>query len=168
MSMEDIELKPIPQPGTTFFLSPESLGNWLDPKNPKELHELGGISVLAKKLYTNLERGLSTIPNGATAIDMNISKTSLNEKPLLTDADPLAARKAFYGVNVLPPPVSKTIFQFIWEALHDKMLIVLMVAAVIEMAIGIYKVVARRDFAAIIDGIAIVLAGKSYMMTFMG
>jgi Ca2+-transporting ATPase len=156
--MEDIELKTIQTSG--FSLSPQTLGHWLDPKNPKELHELGGIAVLAKKLYTSLERGLTSIPNGATGIDMNISKLSLNEKPLLGDGDPFTARKAFYGINVLPPPVSKTIFQFIKEALHDKMLIVLIIAAVIEVAIGIYKLVAKKDVTAIIDGIAIVLAGK--------
>ena len=69
-------------------------------------------------------------------------------------------RRAFYGTNALPEPVSKTLLQFMWEALQDKTLIVLIVAAVVEMSIGIYKFMSKNDSLALLDGGAIIVAGK--------
>lgn len=65
-----------------------------------------------------------------------------------------------YGSNKLPEPVSKSLLSFIWEALHDKTLIVLMVAAAFELGIGIYEgfFSATMDKLALIDGGAIVVA----------
>ncbi|KAH6575095.1 calcium-translocating P-type ATPase, PMCA-type [Batrachochytrium salamandrivorans] len=121
-----------------FSLTPEKILDLLDPKNPELYLEWGRATGLEKTLITDLKKGLS-----------------LND-------DTLEDRKVFYGSNALPEPASRTIFSFMWEALQDKILIVLCAAAVIEMAIGIYKFafapVGKRDKFGLIDGAAIVVA----------
>lgn len=117
-------------------LGPDKLLELVDPKNPALLVELGGPHGLAEKLHSNLERGLS------------------NKEEIL------AEQKKVYGDNILPEPVSHTLLEFVWEALQDKTLIVLMVAAAVEVAIGIFKIVSKNDALALIDGGAIVCASK--------
>ncbi|KAK6095579.1 plasma membrane calcium, variant 2 [Batrachochytrium dendrobatidis] len=121
-----------------FSLTPERILDLLDPKNPDLYLELGRSVGLEKSLLTDLKQGIS-------------SNVSTHEE-----------RKEFYGSNSLPEAASRTIFQFMWDALQDKTLIVLCCAAVIEMAIGVYKFefapIEKRDKFALIDGAAIVAA----------
>lgn len=114
-----------------FDLSPEQLLSLMDPKNPKYLSELGGAGGLALKLATNVETGL---------------------------AGDHKKRREFYGSNTLPEPISFSFLQFVWEALQDRTLNVLMVAAVVEVAIGLYKTIMDGEKTAIIDGAAIFAA----------
>ena len=120
-------------------LGPDKLLELVDPKNPALLAELGGPQGLAEKLHSSLERGLSN------------KQETLDEQ------------KKVYGDNTLPEPVSHTLLEFVWEALQDKTLIVLMVAAATEIVIGIYKMVSSNDTLALIDGGAIVVASKFYL-----
>jgi Ca2+-transporting ATPase len=115
-------------------LTIEKLLDLVDPKNPPLLKKLGGPEELAKKLGSNIEKGLSS-----SQFDKQIEK---------------------YGTNKLPEAVLKTFLQFVWEAAQDKTLMVLMVAAALEIGIGIYKqwFAAKRDSLALIDGGAIVIA----------
>ncbi len=117
----------------------EKLIDLVDPKNPALLKELGGPSGLAEKLHSNIEKGLS------------------NNNQILEE------QKRIYGDNKLPEPISHTLLEFVWEALKDQTLIVLMVAAAIEVAIGIYEIVGpSRDPLALIDGAAIICASKTF------
>ena len=116
--------------------STEKLLELFDPKNPELLKELGGAKGLAEKLHSCLESGLGS------------SEKVLEEQ------------KQIYGDNILPEPVSHTLLEFVWEALQDRTLIVLMVAGAVEMAIGIYKIVSTSDALALIDGGAIICASK--------
>jgi Ca2+-transporting ATPase len=54
----------------------------------------------------------------------------------LTDYD---QRKEQFGLNVLPVKKPKSFFRLAWEALHDKVLILLSCAAVISLALGLYE-----------------------------
>jgi Ca2+-transporting ATPase len=76
------------------------------------------------------------------------------------DKDQVEKQKVVFGTNALPEAVSKHFLEFVWEALHDKTLIVLMFAAALEIGIGIYKqfFAVERDELALIDGGAILIA----------
>ncbi|KAJ2648992.1 plasma membrane calcium [Coemansia sp. RSA 1250] len=56
-----------------------------------------------------------------------------------TDRKLYADRVERYGVNILPPAKSQSFLSLVWDALHDKMLILLIVAAIVSLAIGIYQ-----------------------------
>lgn len=56
-----------------------------------------------------------------------------------------------YGTNELPEAESISFLGFVWEALKDRTLIVLMFAAAIEVGIGIYKIVEYQDVFSIFD-----------------
>ncbi|KAI8922946.1 hypothetical protein BC831DRAFT_514668 [Entophlyctis helioformis] len=143
-----------------FELGPERLLELIDPKNPALLQELGGIEGLAKALKSDLTTGLSD-PLSGQADQGHESKTK-------TDghhgqfSDGFDDRRRFYGSNALPEPIQSTIFQLMWEALQDHTLLVLIVAAVVEMSIGVYKFrfapEGKRDDLALIDGAAIIIA----------
>lgn len=121
----------------SFALTTSKLLDLIDPKNPAYLGELGGAAGLAAKLRSSLQTGLV--------------------------ADDMAERTAFYGSNALPQPVSLSFLEFVWEALQDGTLNVLMVAAVVEVAIGIYKTVSLGEETALIDGAAIFGASGSLL-----
>lgn len=76
------------------------------------------------------------------------------------DPKDIASLRSRFGSNKLPEPVSKNFLEFVWEALKDKTLIVLMFAAALEISIGIYKswFAPQKDQLALIDGGAILVA----------
>ncbi|KAH6563608.1 hypothetical protein BASA60_010655 [Batrachochytrium salamandrivorans] len=122
----------------SFSLGPERILDLLDPKNPALYLELGRSTGLAKALASDLKNGIAKEPEAHKD------------------------RLSYYGTNALPEPASKNIFQFMWDALHDKTLLVLCVAATVEMAIGVYKFrfapEGKRDNLGLVDGAAIVAA----------
>jgi len=134
--MDTIEIEKIAKSRITI----EKLLELVDPKNPALLKELGGASGLAEKLHSNIEKGLSN------------------------DIQILEEQKKIYGDNKLPEPITHTLWEFVWEALKDKTLIVLMGAAAFEGGIGIYKILSKNDNLALIDGAAIIGAGKKFAM----
>lgn len=86
-----------------------------DPKSLAKLHELGGIKQLAKHLGTSLHSGLTNLH---ASQDARIKK---------------------FGHNMLPSKVGKSFFRLCYEAMKDKVLILLSVAAVISLALGLYE-----------------------------
>lgn len=98
---------------TGFPLSPEDLSALHDPKSLRKLHELGGIDHLARNLQTDVSSGLSD-----------------------SDRD---ERTTKYGTNVLQTKAIKSFFRLCAEAMKDKVLILLTVAAVISLALGLYE-----------------------------
>ncbi|WOK91558.1 hypothetical protein Cni_G00249 [Canna indica] len=78
-----------------------------------ELHRLGGAAGLVDKLASNAEKGI----NG--------------------DEDDLHARKAAYGSNTYPKAKPKGFFRFVYEALNDLFIIILLACAVVSLAFGI-------------------------------
>ncbi|KAA1073937.1 hypothetical protein PGTUg99_024978 [Puccinia graminis f. sp. tritici] len=97
-----------------FKINTTQLTKLIDPKSIKSLSDLGGPQQLSILLQTDLDRGLN-----------NLQETLPN-------------RTAQFGTNILPEKPTKTIFQLIWLALQDKVLIILIIAAVISLALGLY------------------------------
>ncbi|KAJ3258248.1 Calcium-transporting ATPase 10, plasma membrane-type [Boothiomyces macroporosus] len=118
---------------TSHSLSTEELTKLVDPKNPTLLKELGGIEGVAQKLGTDLTTGLTLIDK---------------------------ARTDFYGTNALPEVIPTTFLEFIWQALQDKTLVILMIAAAVELGVGVYKsfFAADKEKLALLDGATILVA----------
>merc|ERR1719354_225979 len=115
-------------------LTPDKLLDLVDPKSPSLLQELGGVSGLAEKLNSSCEKGLV---NPKEAVEI---------------------QKTTFGANVLPEPISVTFLEFVIEATRDKTLIILMIAAVAEICIGIWKSVSEQEYIKLVEGSAIVIA----------
>lgn len=54
-----------------------------------------------------------------------------------TDTNDMRERAIRYGVNDLPRKKSKAFIDFIWQALHDRLLIVLIICALITIIISL-------------------------------
>jgi magnesium-transporting ATPase (P-type) len=97
-----------------FKINTAQLTKLIDPKSIKSLSDVGGPEQLSILLQTDLDRGLN-----------NLQETLPN-------------RTAQFGTNILPEKPTKSIFQLIWLALQDKVLIILIIAAIISLALGLY------------------------------
>lgn len=119
-------------------ISKDTLLALVDPKSCANLEELGGIDSLISKLNSNRESGI--------------------------DSSTIPTREVFFGCNKLPEAKRTSFLRFCFNALSDKTLVVLMVAAAIELAIGVYKYefssTGTRDPSELLDGIAVLAAGK--------
>ena len=150
---------------STFDIGPDEMIKLIDPKNPEGYAALGGAEGLSKRLHSNLETGLSSSGWALSEGDAEGGRRGSKAGHHHSGADPHEERKRVFGTNTLPEPVSKSIFRFMFDALKDKTLIMLLIAAAAEIAIGIYKArfapEEERDTLAVIDGVAIVVAGES-------
>ncbi|QPG74189.1 hypothetical protein FOA43_001513 [Brettanomyces nanus] len=102
--------------GNQFKLDPADLESIYDPKSLRTLINLGGIDAIIKQLSTSSTSGLAA---GNTA-DFN-------------------NRRARYGSNTLPHKAPKSFLRLCWEQMHDRVLIILSVAAVVSLALGLYE-----------------------------
>jgi len=102
-----------------FKFTAEQLSELVDPKNPEKLQEYGGLEGIANALKVDVKKGLP--PHDAN------------------NPEQFADREAVFGRNVLPETKSKTLLGLMWEALHDKIMIILSVAAIVSLSIGLYE-----------------------------
>ena len=51
----------------------------------------------------------------------------------------MEARRDVFGSNIIPPKPPKTFLQLVWEALQDITLIILEIAAIVSLALSLYK-----------------------------
>lgn len=51
----------------------------------------------------------------------------------------LEQRQTAYGKNEIPPKPMKSFFKLCWEALHDMLLVILLVCAVVSIGLSFYK-----------------------------
>lgn len=132
-----------PDPGTEddfvrdnnpFEFAPGHMGKLINPKSLGAFHALGGLVGLEKGLHTDRDTGLSVD-------DLETSKERIR----------------IFADNRLPDRKSKTIFELMWMAYNDKILILLTVAAVIALSLGIYQAVAENT-PEWIEGVAIIVA----------
>jgi len=101
-----------------FGFTAQQLSELVDPKNPELLQKYGGLEGIAKALKVDVKTGL----------------------PLNRDGENLYAdREAVYGRNVLPETKSKSLLELMWIALHDKIMIILSIAAIVSLSIGLYE-----------------------------
>jgi Ca2+-transporting ATPase len=125
--------EPIEKVEATSQVTVNELLDLVDPKSPHLLQKLGGLEGLMQKLGTSKEG----LPN---------------------DPDTLSKQRELYGDNSLPEAKTTTFLEFVIDALKDKTLIILMIAAAFEVAVGIYEVLISNDWGALADGIAIIVA----------
>ncbi|KAI9093810.1 PMCA-type calcium-translocating P-type ATPase [Phlyctochytrium arcticum] len=86
-----------------------------DPNSNQDVvdKELGGVSDLLKAFHVDPEKGI---------------------RP-----EEQEQRQKTYGENVLPDPPTKTFLKLVWEAYHDKTLILLSFAAALSLGIGLWE-----------------------------
>lgn len=101
---------------TQFGVSTGDLAVLHDPKSLGALADLGGFDQLLKLLNT-------TVPYG------------LNDE----DSADHEARVRHFGANRLPIKVAMGFFRLCFEAMKDKVLILLSVAAIVSLALGLYE-----------------------------
>lgn len=104
-----------------------------DEQNKRNLEILGGSAGVAKKLNSSLESGIS-----GTAAD--VEKRS----------------QVFYD-NKMPERPYSSFMELLWEAFQDPVLIILLVAATVQLGIGIYDELEHGE-PGWIDGLAIYIA----------
>ncbi|KXN66752.1 calcium-translocating P-type ATPase [Conidiobolus coronatus NRRL 28638] len=121
-----------------FPLKVDELQTIFDPKDLEKLAQLtnSSTSQLLASLHTDKGTGLTSAE--------------------LTDVDDKGKnqRQRVYGVNRLPAVKTRSLLELMWIAMHDSMIILLSIAALVSLAIGIYQDVATppETFKAIING----------------
>ncbi|KAL6859289.1 E1-E2 ATPase domain-containing protein [Trichoderma novae-zelandiae] len=155
-----------------FAFSPGQLGKLINPKSIAAFIALGGLAGLEKGLQSDRRAGLSvedhilepiTFEQATSASSppsplRNLSPSQSTGKPSNWFAD----RKRIFGENRLPERKSKSFFQLAWIALHDHILILLSVAAIVSLALGLYQTFGqtKHEGAKVewVEGVAIIVA----------
>ena len=101
---------------STFSLTRHQLTELMGQKGSDALTgiaEYGGVSGIMESLETNQKTGLSNEPQD------------------------LERRKSSFGVNYIPPVAPKSFFALCLDAIQDKTLIILILAAIVSIALGL-------------------------------
>ncbi|WFD42191.1 P-type Ca(2+) transporter [Malassezia psittaci] len=109
-----------------FRFKAGQLCSLVDPENVDELKAMGGLDGLMKGLGTDGENGLTDDESSSK------TRTESSSSPSIRD------RERVYGRNVLPERKSKSLLTLMWLALQDRILILLIVAAIVSLALGLY------------------------------
>jgi Ca2+-transporting ATPase len=96
---------------------------------------MGGITGLLNGLGVNPTKGLTN----AASSGAPRSSADMNHHDGAQWAATLDDRRRVYGPNDLPERPSKSLWQLMWIAMKDKVLILLSIAAVISLALGLYQ-----------------------------
>eukprot|EP01103_Thecamoeba_quadrilineata_P002746 TRINITY_DN12642_c0_g1_i1.p1 TRINITY_DN12642_c0_g1~~TRINITY_DN12642_c0_g1_i1.p1 ORF type:complete len:989 (-),score=241.99 TRINITY_DN12642_c0_g1_i1:45-3011(-) len=117
-----------------FQISADKLSNIIKENDQAEIQARGGVEGIAKLLYTDLRTGLTQSEQ-----DQGFPR-----------------RKENFGTNVLLTPPAKSLLRLMWEALGDRTLQILIVAAVVSIVLGLSIPEERKT--GWIEGTAILLA----------
>lgn len=112
---------------TPFPLKPTDLADLVDPKSVSRLRELGGVDAVLAGLGTDGTKGLD-----AAGQEHN------DKRPEGWVSATSEDRERVYGKNVLPEKKSKSLLLLMWLALQDRILILLIIAAIVSLALGLY------------------------------
>ncbi|CAG8470029.1 4094_t:CDS:2 [Funneliformis mosseae] len=144
----------IPSP---FAFTPTQLYRLIDPKNLSLLKSYGGIDGLIKGLHTDPQTGLSRdestplkqisfkditkeLPEDGSVIENeDNAQQTLVVGQIPEEGAPFYQRIKAFGTNLLPEKKPKTIFQLMWIAMQEKVLILLTVAAFVSLGLGIFE-----------------------------
>ncbi|RDW88156.1 calcium-transporting ATPase-1 [Coleophoma cylindrospora] len=151
-----------PDPGTeaefhvennSFAFSPGQLSKLLNPKSLPAFAALGGLAGIARGLRTNIVSGLSIDENNlegsisfseatrseyskdrssSTAVEF-IGQESVPQRGSFTD------RIRVFNQNIIPGKKATPLWQLMWIAYKDKVLLLLTAAAMISLALGLYE-----------------------------
>ncbi|KAG2614777.1 hypothetical protein PVAP13_3NG007500 [Panicum virgatum] len=112
-----------------FSINPDELASITGKHDMKSLRMHGGVDGISKKIRSTFDRGIS--------------------------ASDLDTRQNIYGVNRYPEKPSRSFWMFVWDALQDMTLIILMVCALISAVVGL----ASEGFPkGMYDGLGIILS----------
>jgi len=143
-----------------FAFSTGQLNKTLNPKSLAAYRALGGIRGLERGLQTDLVAGLSVdetsiseqvsfeearlcakqkkAPGAGTIIGQDVFVTDHERKGQYHD------RIRIFKDNRLPAKKSLSIWRLFWNALNDRVLIILSIAAVVSLALGVYEAVGQK------------------------
>ncbi|KAK1241793.1 hypothetical protein MKX07_007616 [Trichoderma sp. CBMAI-0711] len=155
-----------------FAFSPGQLNKLINPKSLAAFVALGGLTGLEKGLRSDRRGGLSAEEHvlepitfeEATAAASPVKPTgeSPATRSISKPSDGFAERRRIFGENRLPERKSKSFFQLAWIALHDHILILLSVAAIVSLALGLYQTFGqtKHEGAKVewVEGVAIIVA----------
>ncbi|KAL7940485.1 cation transporting ATPase [Trichoderma barbatum] len=162
-----------------FAFSPGQLGKLINPKSIAAFVALGGLPGLEKGLRSDCRAGLgideqhilqSITFEQATTVQLshgllkdsrqagNLPFVCSNGKPSSSFTD----RKRVFGENRLPERKSQSVLRLVWIALHDRVLILLSVAAIVSLALGLYQTFGQTEHEGAnvewVEGVAIIIA----------
>ncbi|KAL6763493.1 plasma membrane calcium-transporting ATPase [Haematococcus lacustris] len=121
-----------------YGIKPSELNELNSAKDQDALNKLGGVAGLAKALHVDLIHGLAS--------------------------HEVAGHGEAYGVNTTPDKPSATFLQLLWDALHDPMIIILLIVAVITIVIGA-AVPEQRAHQGWSEGLAVL--GTAFIVVFI-
>lgn len=110
---------------TPFPFGPAQLADLVDPKSVAKLREMGGVDRLLAGLGTDPVKGLDSSGPQSGSGEGWVNATTED-------------RRRVYGSNVLPVKEGKSLLLLMWLALQDRILILLIFAAIISLALGLY------------------------------
>ncbi|KAG8977974.1 hypothetical protein FRB90_008629, partial [Tulasnella sp. 427] len=124
---------------TPYGFRPNALANLIanNAKDLDALEQMGGIDEVIRGLGSDRTRGLSAEATAPGGDDHHHQQPS--DKPTDAFSAPLGVRQRIYGRNVLPTRPPKSLWLLMWLALKDKVLILLMIAAAVSLALGLYS-----------------------------
>ncbi|XP_076920420.1 putative calcium-transporting ATPase 11, plasma membrane-type [Bidens hawaiensis] len=112
-----------------FHNDPDKLASMVQNYRVKTLRSLGGVKGVAEAVQVNIDEGVKSTE--------------------------LTSRQETYGANKYTEKPSKSFFMFVWEALHDLTLIILMVCGAVSIGVGL----ATEGFPdGLYDGLGILLS----------
>ncbi|XP_061339002.1 calcium-transporting ATPase 4, plasma membrane-type-like isoform X6 [Gastrolobium bilobum] len=94
-----------------FGIHPDDIASIVRSHDYKNLNNIGGVEAIARKLTVSVDGG--------------VSEESINR------------RQQIYGVNRYTEKPSRTFLMFVWDAMQDLTLIILMVCAIVSIGVGI-------------------------------
>lgn len=94
-----------------FRINPDKLSTLVTSYDIKTLTKLKGIEGLAERLHVSLDEGVNS--------------------------EDVPTRQNVFGPNLYTEKPSKSFWMFLWEALHDLTLIILIVCAVVSVGVGL-------------------------------
>ncbi|KAG0484024.1 hypothetical protein HPP92_012108 [Vanilla planifolia] len=94
-----------------FYISPDELATIAREHDSKRLKIHGGVDGISRKLSVKLEDGVKT--------------------------SDLSIRRKVFGANQFPEKPARTFWMFIWDALQDLTLIILMICAAVSIGVGL-------------------------------
>ncbi|CAO3573393.1 unnamed protein product [Mortierella alpina] len=133
---------PRPTNNGPFSFTPDELMDLIDPKSPETLEAYGGIQGVLAGLHADPVKGLATHNQPlATVTSGESEKAESSSAAHGKSTGPVSFedRIQYFGRNVLPKRKPKSIFQLMWMALQEKILILLLIAAVVSVGLGLYE-----------------------------
>jgi len=113
-----------------FPFTPDELMTLIDPKSPEQLGLFGGAEGILAGIHADPVKGLTTshhAPLQSVVEDGQEKQPAATPAVKMGDIDTTVVsfvdREEYFGRNVLPKRKPKSIFQLMWDALQEKILV---------------------------------------------